>query len=218
MSVEDMRMLDVRPVEHNLWPKPGQSRPGVFEPGLNELADAAARGHPRAINALLEAVRPAIVRYCRARIGRSGAAFDVADDVAQEACLGISVSLPTYAGKGFPFMALAYRIASNKVADHFRRQRANRAILTDELPEVADLRPGPEEALLGKELSGQVNDLLGVLGNRQREVLILRVVVGMSAEETAKALGSTAGAVRVAQHRALTRLRAALAERKVLMP
>jgi RNA polymerase sigma-70 factor (ECF subfamily) len=34
------------------------------------------------------------------------------------------------------------------------------------------------------------------------------VVVGMSAEETAEAVGSTAGAVRVAQHRALSRLKA----------
>jgi RNA polymerase sigma-70 factor (ECF subfamily) len=31
--------------------------------------------------------------------------------------------------------------------------------------------------------------------------------VGLSAEETAGAVGSTPGAVRVAQHRALTRLR-----------
>ncbi|REO45365.1 RNA polymerase subunit sigma, partial [Mycobacterium tuberculosis] len=37
--------------------------------------------------------------------------------------------------------------------------------------------------------------------------LILRVVVGLSAEETAAAVGSTTGAVRVAQHRALQRLK-----------
>jgi len=39
----------------------------------------------------------------------------------------------------------------------------------------------------------------------------LRVVVGLSAEETADAIGSTPGAVRVAQHRALNRLRKAVA-------
>ena len=50
--------------------------------------------------------------------------------------------------------------------------------------------------------------LLSVLPEKQREILILRVVVGMSAEETAAAIGSTAGAVRVAQHRALARLKA----------
>jgi RNA polymerase sigma-70 factor (ECF subfamily) len=45
------------------------------------------------------------------------------------------------------------------------------------------------------------------LPDKQREILLLRVVVGLSAEETAEAVGSTPGAVRVAQHRALTRLR-----------
>ena len=39
------------------------------------------------------------------------------------------------------------------------------------------------------------------------EILVLRIVVGLSAEETAEIVGASAGAVRVAQHRALTRLR-----------
>ena len=45
------------------------------------------------------------------------------------------------------------------------------------------------------------------LPDKQREILILRIVVGMSAEETAEAVGSTPGAVRVAQHRALAKLK-----------
>ena len=53
-----------------------------------------------------------------------------------------------------------------------------------------------------------MNKLLAILPEKQREILILRVVVGMSAEETAEAVGSTAGAVRVAQHRALAKLKA----------
>ena len=39
---------------------------------------------------------------------------------------------------------------------------------------------------------------------------MLRVVVGLSAEETAVAVGSTPGAVRVAQHRAVAKLRPAV--------
>ena len=52
----------------------------------------------------------------------------------------------------------------------------------------------------------------GVLPTQQQEILTLRVAVGMSTEETAAALGMTAGAIRVAQHRALTRLREMLAD------
>jgi RNA polymerase sigma-70 factor, ECF subfamily len=36
---------------------------------------------------------------------------------------------------------------------------------------------------------------------------VLRIAVGLSAEETAQIVGSTPGAVRVTQHRALNRLR-----------
>jgi hypothetical protein len=39
--------------------------------------------------------------------------------------------------------------------------------------------------------------------------------MGLSAEETAKAVGSTAGAVRVAQHRALDQLRDVLASQRI---
>ncbi|MDQ3528217.1 MAG: RNA polymerase subunit sigma, partial [Actinomycetota bacterium] len=49
--------------------------------------------------------------------------------------------------------------------------------------------------------------LLDELPGHQRELLVLRVAVGLTARETADALGMTPGAVRVAQHRALNRLR-----------
>ena len=49
--------------------------------------------------------------------------------------------------------------------------------------------------------------MLATLPSRLREILVLRVGVGLSAQETADALGMTAGAVRVAQHRALRELR-----------
>jgi RNA polymerase sigma-70 factor (ECF subfamily) len=48
---------------------------------------------------------------------------------------------------------------------------------------------------------------LAALTGGQREVLRLRVVVGLSAEEAAAILGATPELVRVTQHRALNRLR-----------
>jgi RNA polymerase sigma-70 factor (ECF subfamily) len=49
--------------------------------------------------------------------------------------------------------------------------------------------------------------LLAPLSVRQREILVLRVALGLSAEQTANLVGSTPAAVRAAQYRALTRLR-----------
>jgi RNA polymerase sigma-70 factor (ECF subfamily) len=75
---------------------------------------------------------------------------------------------------------------------------------------------GPEQRALRVELSEQMSRLLDQLPEKQREIIVLRVVVGLSAEETADAVGSTPGAVRVAQHRALARLRKNMPEEEVV--
>ena len=48
---------------------------------------------------------------------------------------------------------------------------------------------------------------LAAITDEQREILWLRVVLGLSTEQTATAVGSTPEQVRLAQHRALNRLR-----------
>ena len=116
-------------------------------------------------------------------------------------------ALPRYKDQGRPFLAFVYGIAAHKVADAHRAAGRNRADPTDVVPERYSVEAGPEQMALDSESSARMNRLLSVLPERQREILILRVVVGMSAEETAEAVGSTAGAVRVAQHRALARLK-----------
>jgi RNA polymerase sigma-70 factor, ECF subfamily len=60
--------------------------------------------------------------------------------------------------------------------------------------------------------SGARTTLLDNLSQRQREIIRLRVVVGLSARETADRLGMAPAAVRRAQHTALDLLRAALRE------
>lgn len=116
-------------------------------------------------------------------------------------------ALPRYKDQGRPFLAFVYGIAAHKVADAHRAAARNRAEPTDVVPERFSLDTGPEQTALDTESSERMARLLAVLPEKQREILILRIVVGMSAEETAEAVGSTAGAVRVAQHRALARLK-----------
>jgi RNA polymerase sigma-70 factor (ECF subfamily) len=163
----------------------------------------AVAGDRAALDRLLGTIRPLVVRYCRARVG----SFASADDVAQEVCLAVLTSLPSYRDQGRPFLAFVYGIAAHKVADSFRTFSRNRSEAVSELPESMDTAAGPEQRAMQGELSDQMAALLRVLPEKQREIVVLRVVVGLSAEETAEAVGSTPGAVRVAQHRALLRLR-----------
>jgi RNA polymerase sigma-70 factor (ECF subfamily) len=103
-----------------------------------------------------------------------------------------------------------YGIAAHKVADAHRSAARNRAEPVPEIPDSPALADGPEQRAMQGELAEQMTRLLGTLPDKQREILVLRVVIGLSAEETAEAVGSTPGAVRVSQHRALSRLRKTL--------
>jgi RNA polymerase sigma-70 factor (ECF subfamily) len=175
---------------------------------LDAVVAEAVAGNRDALREVLETIRPIVVRYCRARIGATERSGLSADDVAQEVCLAAITALPRYKDQGRPFLAFVYGIAAHKIADAHRAASRNKSDPTDVVPERFSGEAGPEQLAINAESSARMEKLLGVLPDKQREILILRVVVGMSAEETAEAVGSTAGAVRVAQHRALARLKA----------
>jgi RNA polymerase sigma-70 factor (ECF subfamily) len=186
-----------------------------FRGGLAPEVTAAVDGDRQAIERLLASIRPLVVRYCRARVGRQERSFATADDVAQEVCLAVLTALPSYRDQGRPFLAFIYGIAAHKVANAHRSAARNRSEPVSEVPDVPDTDLDPEQLAVQEERNLQMNRLLRLLPDKQREILVLRVVVGLSAEETAEAVGSTPGAVRVAQHRALGRLRRALAAEEV---
>jgi RNA polymerase sigma-70 factor (ECF subfamily) len=174
---------------------------------LDVLIGAAVDGERQAVEGVLRWIRPLVVRYCRARVGGQEKTFASADDVAQEVCLAVLTALPSYRDQGRPFLAFVYGIAAHKVADAHRGSARNRSEPVSEVPDVQDLADGPEAQVMQVELAGRMARLLGMLPEKQREIIRLRIVVGLSAEQTAEAVGSTPGAVRVAQHRALSRLR-----------
>ncbi|WIY06422.1 sigma-70 family RNA polymerase sigma factor [Amycolatopsis mongoliensis] len=150
---------------------------------------------------LLAAARPSVVRYCRARLDAESA-----DDVAQDVCVALFKALPGRPPDR-PFPNFVCGIARHKV----EAARKAAARVWDEpvaeLPEEIDTSLDPERHALRRELGERMAKLLQVLPEKQREIVVLRVAVGMSAEETAERVGSTPGAVRVAQHRALSQLR-----------
>ncbi len=124
-------------------------------------------------------------------------------------------ALPGYRDQGRPFLAFVYGIAAHKVADAHRSSARNRADPMAEVPDAPEFGDNPETRVILGEQATQLEQLMAALAPKQQEILRLRFVVGLSAEETAEAVGSTAGAVRVAQHRALNRLRKMLAAEEV---
>ncbi len=122
--------------------------------------------------------------------------------------MAVLTALPSYRREGRPFLAFVYGIAGNKVVDAYRAAGRSRTNPVAEFPEIMSTDPTPEQVAVGAAVSARMQLLLNELPANQREVLVLRIGAGLSAEETAEAMGTTAGAVRVAQHRALAKLRA----------
>ena len=178
---------------------------------LDAAVAEAVAGSRDALREVVEIIRPIVVRYVRARLGAAERVGLSADDVAQEVCLAAIQALPRYPDQRRPFLAFVYGIASHKVADALRAAGRTRSEPADSVPERFSLDAGPEQMAIQADSATRMKKLLAVLPEKQREILTLRIVVGLSAEETAEAVGSTPGAVRVAQHRALARLKTEIA-------
>ncbi|MET8848882.1 sigma-70 family RNA polymerase sigma factor [Amycolatopsis sp. NPDC004625] len=178
-----------------------------------ELVRAAVQGNRAAVAGLLRALRPTVFRYCLGRLRAWQDGSSDAEDCAQDVLLAIVRALPGYTHDIDGFLPFVFGIAAHKVSDFHRRRARDRTSPVAEPPtqRTGGADPTSEEAERSAALDWSAG-LLDTLPPRQREILVLRIILGMTAEETAAAVGlGSAGAVRVAQHRALTTLRRLLA-------
>ena len=171
--------------------------PHGHRPGIGALVRRAVEGDERATHDLLAHVHPLAERYCRTRLSRlPGDARHFVDDLAQEVCLAVLCALPRYRDPGRPFEAFVFAIAAHKVADLQRaamRGPGSTAVPSDEMPEQPDDSLGPEERALLSSDAAWARKLLANLPENQRELVLLRVAVGLTAEETGQVLGMSPG-------------------------
>lgn len=172
----------------------------------DRIITAALAGDRYATNQLLAYLQPAVIRYCRGRLGKSSACHS-ADDVAQEVLLAVFHALPRYRGTAQTLNAFVFGIARKKVVDAYRAQARDKSTSVESMPEVSDTSARPEDMALHGELRSELDGHIAALTDNQREVIVLRLHVGLSAEETAQAMSTSAAAVRVTQHRGLRTLR-----------
>jgi len=194
------RLSAVRRAMHAIW----ISEPAT--PNHGELVAAAVNGDTWAMGELLGYILPIVTRICRGRTGHLPDSARAIDDVVQEVCSAVVSALPRYRADA-PFIAFVVRIATDKIADAYRAATRNKSRPMSDFPQAADPGAGPEQLVLQDERAIELGRLLDRLPERQRDIIVMRVALGMSADEVAAALESTPGAVRVAQHRALVALR-----------
>ena len=88
--------------------------------------------------------------------------------------MAVMTALPRYQEQGRPFMAFVYGIASHKVADAMRVAGRVRSDPVEDVPETFTGVAGPEQRALDADAGRQMRELLELLPEKQREVLVLR--------------------------------------------
>lgn len=127
-----------------------------------------------------------------------------AEDITQNVFLKLSKAIRKYEPREVPFAAWILRVARNAALDHLRARRA----LPCEEVRVRD----HDHARISRERRNDLRRALEQLPGDQREVLILRHIVGLSPVEIAARLGKTESSVHGLHHRGRQSLQMALRE------
>ena len=175
---------------------------GVTDHGeLVGLVDRARASDPDAWEALYRRAHPRLLSYARRRLGA-----DAADEAVAETMARAVAGIDGFGWRGGGFDAWLYGILRHVVID---TQRARARGEARREPDRVD-RPGPLEHVLQTEEAAAIRRAFATLDDGDQALLELRVVAGLSADEVGGLLSKRAGTVRMAQARALGRLRHAL--------
>jgi RNA polymerase sigma-70 factor (ECF subfamily) len=176
------------------------------------LVAAARAGDPRALRRLLERMSRPIYRFGR-NFCRNP---EDAEDVMQETLASLVRSLPSFRGDA-SLTTWAYTVARNACLRQ-RRRMARSVVSLDALDgpdgdaplQLRDERSDPARDLERRDLERALRHAILSLPVGQREVLLLRDVEGLTAQEAARVLLVQERAVKSRLHRARLALRDAL--------
>lgn len=181
-----------------------------------ELVAKASAGDKEAYRSLVEKYQQRVFAI----------AFDVvrsredAEDIAQETFVKAYLSLPDFKGES-SFYTWLYRIAYNMAIDFKRRviRRGGAPVEFDEARVDAVAEGGgavqnrfgsPQELMLRKEESQQIQKVLAEISPEHRTVITLREIEGLSYEEIADVVGVSKGTVMSRLHYARKHLQQGL--------
>jgi RNA polymerase sigma-70 factor (ECF subfamily) len=198
-------------------------------PDTDQLIQQASQGDDHARALLLTRQRQRLSRMVACHLDRRLAARVDPSDVVQEALADAARKLDEYLkNRPLPFYPWLRRLAWERLVKLHRRHlhAGNRSVRREEadvfdLPDESSVElaqrlvssgTGPSGQLLQGELRERVRSALARLGERDREVLVMRYLEGMSTKEVAATLEISEGAVKMRHLRALDGLRRLLAD------
>lgn len=170
--------------------------------GFAEVIAAAQEGSEWAWGILVRDVSPSLAGFFRVRgaADPEGLTGDVLIDVAR--------NIGSFKGDSDGFRSWVFVIAYRRLTDDWRR----RSRRVDEKPSGLQAEsnasvPSAEAEALDSLGHDEAMRMLGVLTPDQRDVIALRIVAGLTLEETARVIGKSVGSVKALQSRGIAALR-----------
>ena len=204
----------------------------VLPPDDAKLVERLRAGDERAFSEVVDSWSPMMLRVARTFVSTEASA----EEMVQEAWLAVLRGLDRFEGRS-SLRTWVFRILSNQAKTRGVREartipwsslaggdEAGHTVDPDRFRGVSDRWPGhwtdegspqrwepsPETAAISGEIRGLVAAALALLPERQRTVVSLRDVHGLTSDEVCESLGITAANQRVLLHRARARLRVTL--------
>lgn len=167
-----------------------------------DLVSNAQGGDRAALDALFARCLPRVSRIVALRSGRSWSRVEELDDIVQESLLDAFRNLSQFEPRSEgSFLNWLAKLACNNLSDAARRgnalKRGGGAVRTFASSSdttfsaslLANDESTPSEIAIGAELERKLEVAFSELGQRQRQVIDLRRMCGMSFEEIAVELG-----------------------------
>ena len=172
---------------------------------LASFGPAPPRSQAESLTELFELHYDRIARYIAARVGNR----DLAEDMASDVFVRAVESYASYQQRGLPIQAWLFRIAHNIVIDYYRRASKRHSAPIEEVGDIAGGTDVFDEVELRLSME-RVGEAMQSLNAGQQEVISLRLIGGLSAEEAGIIMERTPGAIRELQRTALKALRGLL--------
>ena len=133
-----------------------------------------------------------------------------AEDLTHEVFLSAWQKLPNFKIKGFPFSSWLYRIARNRVIDHYRTSKKHIDLdaLGDTLEKhfLQDSENHFDRIDIDIDIK-KIKKAISQLNENQQEIIQMRFIEDLSPKEISQILIRKEGTIRIIQHRAIEKIK-----------
>lgn len=171
------------------------------------LIKEAVDGSSESFGKLYDLYQPKIYRFIFLKVSHR----EEAEDLTHQVFLSAWQNIKGFKIKSFPFSSWLYKIAKNKVIDHYRLKKSTLSFDSVDENIFADYNL-PEFAVDRSFELEKIKKAMSEITEEQQDVLIMRFVEDLPLKEVALALDKSIGAVKLIQFRAVNKLKKILQE------